>query len=65
MPVQGQFPAKMRPPLRGERRAAIGGSLTSGPKTMSLLNDGSDHVEEHIVPDDGLRVVSPARGSLH
>ena len=65
MPTQGRPPAKMRPALRGERRAAIGGSLANSPKTMQSLNDGSDRVEEHIVPDDGYRMASPTRGSLH
>ena len=64
VPTQGRPPAKMRPSLRGERRAAIGGSLANSPKTMQSLNDGSDHIEEHAAPDDGLRAASPMRGSL-
>jgi hypothetical protein len=52
--VQGQFPNKAGPSLRGKRRAVKEGSLVDGPKTTLSLKDGSGRTGEHATPSDGL-----------
>lgn len=64
-PVKGWSPTEAGPSLRGERGAAIGGSLANGLETTPSLKDDSHHAGEHAVPGDSLRMSSPTRGLVH